>query len=62
MALFTKIEETGWTVLVTLDQDVINSKSKPVLVQIFIVSILSLVLIIIMGTIFASKIVRPIIN
>ena len=60
VALFTKIEETGWTVLVTLEQDVINSKSKPVLVQIFIVSILALVFIIIIGTIFASKIVRPI--
>ena len=59
-ALFTKAEETDWTILVTLNKSEITEKAIPILIQIIIVAIASLIGILIIGTIFASKIVKPI--
>ncbi|MBI9011217.1 MAG: methyl-accepting chemotaxis protein [Clostridiales bacterium] len=59
-ALFTKAEETDWTILVTLNKSEITEKAIPILIQIVVVAIASLIGILIIGTVFASKIVKPI--
>ena len=59
-ALFTKAEETDWTILVMLNKSEITEKAIPILIQIIIVAIASLIGILIIGTVFASKIVKPI--
>lgn len=59
IGLFTTSEETNWTILVTLSQKEINDKAKPILIQILVVAAVAMVFIYILGTIFASRIVKP---
>lgn len=58
--LFTTIEETGWRVLVNLTNDEVNKKATPILLQILIVGVVSLVVILVVGTLFANKITKPV--
>lgn len=60
LALFTTAEETGWRILVTLDKDVIKSKAEPILIQILWVALFALVMTLVLGSVFASRIVKPI--
>lgn len=57
--MFKKSDETGWTFLVTLDKKELSKKAFPILVTMLIVGFASLIVIVILGTIFSSNIVKP---
>lgn len=59
-AVFTTAEETGWRILVTINQSEITKKALPILFQILLVAGVSLIAILVLGTIFAGRIVKPI--
>jgi len=60
LGLFTTSDETGWRFLVTLGKEDILGKATPILVQIIIVGAISFLVIIVLGTLFANKITKPI--
>lgn len=57
--IFTTMEETGWRVLVTIDDKVLKQKAIPILSQIVIIGILTILAISIVSVLFASQITKP---
>lgn len=59
---YTEDETTGWTYLVTLDKSEITDKALPILISMIIVGLVSIVVIVILGSLFSNRIVKPVKN
>jgi methyl-accepting chemotaxis protein len=57
--MFTTMEETGWRVLVTIDESILNKKALPILNQILIIGILTILVIGFVSILFANQITKP---
>jgi methyl-accepting chemotaxis protein len=60
IAFFTKDDVTGWSYLVTLNKSEITDKALPILTSLLIVGIFAFIVTVILGTLFARKIVKPV--
>ena len=59
IAMFTTMSETGWRVLVTIDEKVLSQKAFPILNQILIIGLMTIIAIGFVSVLFAGQITRP---
>ncbi|MBN2793923.1 MAG: methyl-accepting chemotaxis protein [Clostridia bacterium] len=60
IAFYTKDDITGWSYLVTLNRSEITDKAVPILTSLLFVGLAAFIMTIILGTLFARKIVKPV--
>jgi len=60
IGLYTKDDYTGWTFLVTLNKDEISKKATPILVQMVIVGVITILVALVLGLIISKSITKPV--
>lgn len=59
IGMFTTMAETGWRVLVTIDESILSKKAFPILNQILIIGLLTILAIGFVSVVFAGQITKP---
>lgn len=58
--VYREIKETGWTVIVGIDNAEFFNKALPILIQILVIGFITFIIVIMISTVFSSKITKPV--